>query len=300
MDFMVVAYDFLLLIRIAALLIVSAVYMLFDVFNNRNVPNVFAYSVLGFSVLMTLLYYPDFTTMLESGAVAAFILAAGYLLYKIGHVGAADITELASISMILFVQSTPYLVNVLQFGLPFIVSVFIATGVFSLIMVPIYYLPRAVLMFGRGIVTEISNTTLFKGLLTLVAYCIFIIFLYSVFPAVNLIGIGVLFIVAVSSVLTIIFEKGITKSMIKHIRADQFEEGDIIATNLMTNEEMNAAKVEVGEFDRLITGRMITAMKQKYATKAFPVYRNALPLALPIFMGVVTSLLVGNIILLII
>ncbi len=53
-------------------------------------------------------------------------------------------------------------------------------------------------------------------------------------------------------------------------------------------------------FDRLVTPGIIGLMKKKGVRTKFPVYRKAMPLALPIFAGVIISLLIGNIIFLII
>ncbi len=292
--------DIVSTIRIAAVVVVSLVYMIFDVFNNRNVPNVLAYGILAFSFIMTFLYYPTPTTLIESAAAGALILAAGYVLYRIGHVGAADITEMASISMLLFIQPAPYFANVVQYNLPFIVSVFIATGVFALLMIPLYYLPRAIMKPGSKLMQQITRGVMLKGALTLVAYALFIIFFYSVFPTANIIGILILVFVALSSFITILFEKGITGSMVKYIGVNSFEEGDIVATNLMSDEQIRIAKSRVHSFDRLLTKQLINEMKKNNISDTFPVYRNAMPLALPIFLGTVASLLIGNFILLII
>jgi hypothetical protein len=292
--------DALALLRIFAALAIGLIYMLFDVFNNRNIPTIFAYGTLIFAALMTLLYYPDTTAMIYSGVVAAFILSAGYLLYKIGHVGAADIIELAAISMVLFVQPVPYLINAMQLGLPFIVSVFVATGVAALLMIPLYYLPIAVMRFGRKLYGYIEPANLLKGGVTIVAYAAFIAFVYLLFPGANIAGIAVIVIVAVSSATTIIFEKAITQSMVKLIPVGKFEEGDIIATNLMSDRELKAAQKKIPQFGRLATSKLISIMKSRKIKEKFPVYRNAMPLALPIFAGILISLLAGNLILLVI
>ena len=79
-----------------------------------------------------------------------------------------------------------------------------------------------------------------------------------------------------------------------------FEDGDIIAFNLMKKKDISAYKKAIRGFDRLITNRIIDRMRAKHIRAKFPVYRQAMPLALPILLGAIISLLVGNVLLLII
>ena len=53
-------------------------------------------------------------------------------------------------------------------------------------------------------------------------------------------------------------------------------------------------------FDHLVTLRIIKEMSNKKIKLKFPVYRKAMPLALPIFIAVLISILFGNLILIII
>ncbi|MFI5412763.1 MAG: hypothetical protein ACHQX1_02635 [Candidatus Micrarchaeales archaeon] len=291
--------DSLLIYRIAAILIIAFIYMIFDVFNKRNVPSIFAYASLIIGIIFTLSYYPDTHTMLISTGIAVVIASVGYVFYRAGQLGAADVIELAAISLMLPIQPAPYLVSYTQFGLPFIISVFIAAGVIALVMIPFYYLPRARAMLKKNLFRLITKGDMYKGFLLLAAYILFTGFMvYQL--SVGIIGVTLMIIIMVSSMITAVFERPITDSMIEYIPIEKFEDGDIIATNVMKKSEINRIREKMKGFDRLVTQKTIAQMKKLKVKDKFPVYRQAMPLALPIFLGVVVSILFGNLMIVII
>ncbi len=285
--------------RIAILVAIALVYMLFDVFNRRNVPSMFAYGTLVVGALVTLFFSASLYAMGVSFGIAAIVCGVGYVVYRAGQLGAADVIEFAAISMILPIQQTPLLASYQQFGLPFALSMFIGTGVVALLLIPLYYLPRAQGMLGRKLRDMVSRRDIFKGTATLAAYFAFGLFLVYNIPL-STAGITLLLVMCIGSFATILFERPITDSMIEYIPVNKFEDGDIIALNLMKNSEISSIRARVHGFDRLITNKLIELMKKKKIKARFPVYRDAMPLALPIFIGVVLSLLFGNLMLLII
>ncbi len=291
--------DPFLLYRFGILLVIAFVYMMFDVFNKRNVPTVFAYSTIVVGAIMTLLYYPDLQTIGISVLLAAVVGSIGYIFYKIGQLGAADVVELSVISLILPIQQAPYLVNYTQFGLPFIISVFIAAGIVALLMIPLYYLPRARKMLDGSLMKSVNRKDLYKGVLLFAAYFAFVLFLVYALQ-ITLVGVAIILVIMVSSLITATFEVPITQSMIEYISVNEFEEGDLIALNLMPESDIKAMKGKIKDFDRLVTMDIIKRMKQMRIKTKYPVYKKAMPLALPIFLGVVLSILFGNIILIII
>lgn len=287
-----------MLTRIVALAAMSLVYMLFDLFNRRNVPSTYAYTTLAIGIVLTLAYL-NLQAIAFSFAIAAVIGGVGYVFYRIGQLGAADVIEFAAISLILPYQQLPLASMAPQLGLPFIISVFIASGIVALALIPVYYLPRANRMLKGRLTEMITGKDVFKGVLLSIAYAIFIIFLVSEMHASEA-GLAVVIILMLSSMVTAVFERPITDSMVEYISVDRFEEGDIIALNLMKPREITSAKKAVKGFDRLVTQKIMDRMKAKRIRKRFPVYRSAMPLALPIFIGVVVSIAFGNVLLFIV
>ena len=272
---------------------IALVYALFDVFNNRNVPSVFAYATVIIGVIFTLSSL-NIVMIGESIAIAAIISALGYLLFRGGQLGAADVLEFAAISLVLPYLQMPLMSSAFQFNIPFIISVFIASGIAALLMIPVYYIPRAVMILKKPLLAYINTGNLVKGLTITTAYAAFLIFLLFYANA-NVLLLGLLGIVAISSLSTILFERPITDSMVRFITPKQLEDQDIIAFNLMTKREISAVRKKVKGFNKLVNQKMINELNKKMPNGKLPVYRSAMPMALPIFIGVVVSLLIGNV-----
>jgi hypothetical protein len=283
----------LYLVRIASLIVIALVYMLFDVLNKRNVPAVFAYATLIYGFALTLLYF-NLTLILESSAISLVILGAGYIFYKIGQLGGADVIELAALSLILPILQFPVLVSgPLQLQLPFIISLAINTGIVALIIVPLYYLPKAKKKLKKPLFSYVERKNVFLGVMLAIVYVAFISFAVLV-VGINYIGIIVLTLMLISSFLVMIFSIPITYSMVEYVGVNNFDEGDIVAVNLMDEKSLSALRKKVKGFDKLLTANVIKDMKKSKIKEKLPVYKEAMPFALPIFIAVILCLIVGN------
>ncbi len=284
----------LLYIRIASILIIAFAYMIYDLFNNRNVPTLLVYATLVYGAVLTVLY---FNTILvgESLIFAAIILGIGYLIYKSGQLGAADVAEIAVISLILPIQSLPILGGIGASTLPFAISIIVDSGIVALIVVPLYYIPHAVYKSKGSILNKIKRTDYYKSVIIIIAYSVLALFL--VYEGISTYGVLIMAILVVGVGVISLFEAPITLSMVKYVTFDEIEEEDIIAVNLMNERELREIKANVPEFGRLATRKVIASIKREMPDKRLPVYKNAIPFALPIFFGSVASLLFGNLIL---
>ena len=61
----------LLMLRIASVLVIPFIYMLFDLFNHRNVPDSFAYFTLGYGFVLTLLYFNTISVITSTAMALA-------------------------------------------------------------------------------------------------------------------------------------------------------------------------------------------------------------------------------------
>ncbi|HUC39004.1 MAG TPA: hypothetical protein VL944_02650 [Candidatus Acidoferrum sp.] len=283
----------LLVLRIVSLVAIALVYMIFDLFNKRNVPSLFAYGTIAYGLLLTILYF-SIGTIALSLAIAGIVFGIGYLVYRFGMLGAGDVFELAALSLILPFQAIPIIGNTPQFGVPFVLSVFMGSGIIAMIAVPLYYIPRASKMH-IPILKEIGQDEVVKAVLVGGGY-----FIFSVFLILSLgtgpYGAATLAVMMIGSITIVLFEKPITRSMVKKVGVVEFEEGDIIALNLMSRSSVNNFRRKLKYFDRLVTSNLITEMKKKKIRDKVPVYKQAIPFAAPIFIATVLSILIGNII----
>jgi Flp pilus assembly protein protease CpaA len=283
----------LYLVRIASVVVLALMYMLFDVFNKRNVPSTFAYASLAYGALLTILYL-NVATIMTSTAIALVVLGFGYLIYRIGQLGAADVIEFAALSLIMPMQLAPLLAsNISQFSLPFMLSLLLNTGIIALILVPIYYIPKARHALRKPLASFVENLGILKAAVLVVAYIAFIAFAVR-FTGMGYAGIALVLLLLVCSCAIMLFSVPITRSMIRYVPASDFEEGDIIAFNLMDRRSIERMRSKVKGFDRLLTSSLIDEFRRKRIREKMPVYKEAMPFALPIFAGVLISIAVGN------
>src|SRR5271157_926239 len=83
---------------LAFLLVGIAAY--YDLFNKKNIPDKVLYAMLGLAFLVNLFFY-EATLFWFSLAIAAFFSAIGYLFYRLGQLGGADVIVLASVMLLL-------------------------------------------------------------------------------------------------------------------------------------------------------------------------------------------------------
>ena len=289
--------DLMLYLRIASILAIAAVYMLFDIFNRRNVPSIFVYAALAYGIILAVAYASLYSVLVDLG-IAAVVFALGYAVYKAGQLGLGDVMEMCVISLILPFQELPMLVPSYQYNIPFVIAVAMAAGVIALVIVPIYYLPHTKREFAEKITATVSKKDIFKSALIATSYAI-LIGMLAMTHTISAYGVIIMSIIMLGSAFTILFERPITKSMIRYVDANEFEEGDIIAFNLMDASQIDVMKVKVNSFGKLVTKEMINEMKANGVQDRLPVYKLGIPFAVPIFIAVLVSLLFGNLIILI-
>ncbi len=278
------------MLRLLILIFITTAYAMFDVFNRRSLPNIFAYATIAVGIIMTLTY--DMHTIELSLLYAAILSGIGYITYKMGILGAGDLYEFVFISLVFPVQLMPFLTNIPQLPFPFILSVFIATGYATVLFTPIYYITKAKKKLGR---ISVDRKGAWLGIALLAAYVLLI-------AAVNLI-VGhfilpstLLLLVAIPSAVIIIYKNAIYEGMSLHVYPKELEDGDMIAVNMMSHSELSYFKNKSKRFGRLVTAQLISDIRK--INRKIPVYKNAIPLALFTLIGVVVSLLFGNLILL--
>jgi hypothetical protein len=282
-------------LSLLALAAVTVIYAAFDVFNDRNVPNSFAYASVILGLAVTVAFNSGI--LVFSIALALLVGALGYLVYRMGFWGAGDVFELAAVTLLLPLQNSPllpYFTQISQLGLPFVLSVFIATGFAAVWLVPIYYL---IVYRNEEVTSRVSGRRIALGAALLATYAALFLVIYALY-GISPLKVVILVAIAVPSALTMIFEEKITAGMIRFIPPRELEEGDMIATNMLSAKESARLSKRYKGFGRLVTKKFIGEVKG--AKESLPVYRNAVPLAVFILAGVVISLLLGNLILLMI
>jgi len=97
----------------------------YDLFNNKNIPDKVLYAFLGIAFIVNLVFFQE-DLFWFSIAMALFFSLVGYVFYRVGQLGGADVYVLASVILLLPVH--PSFVG-LSFNMPYILSVIIFSGV---------------------------------------------------------------------------------------------------------------------------------------------------------------------------
>lgn len=267
-------------------------YALLDLFNKRNVPNIFAYATVLVGLIFTVSY--GHSVMWTSFLIAAIIAIIGYVTYKVGLLGAGDVFEFLFISLMLPIQPVPFISHLQQLNFPFILSVFITTGYAAMLVTPVYYTLKGMRKLKGKKPSEMRTHPL-TMLAMLGSYAMLIVFMAVISPFKEFAILLILF-AAVPSLIVMLYEKYIYEGMTLRVHPKELEDGDIIALNMMSKPDIAYFSKKYRHFGRLVDKRLMHAMAKE--KRELPVYKNAIPLATFTFVAVIVSLAIGNIILL--
>jgi len=282
-------------LRLPAVLLIAIVYAGYDLFNKRDIPDTIAYASVLVGIVFTAAL--DWNTMIYSLLIAIVVGALSYALYRVGQLGLGDGFEFVALSLIIPLQPVPIWLGAVQFGLPFILSIFIATGIAAILLVPIYYISRMKGADFKKVRKGITQNMMVKSAIMVLAYgSLFLFMTYSF--GFSYLALAIIAVIAIPSVVMIIFERQIMLQMIRRVYPNKVEAGDIIALDLMKREDVAFFRAKYPKFGKLATEEFVH--KVIGVGRKLPVYKNAIPLAFPTLIGVIISLLLGNLLLLII
>ena len=229
-------------IRLVLAFLGVAVATYYDIFNRRNVPNSVLYAFLAIAFLTNVfLYQADL--FIFSVALAAFFAAIGYIFYRFGQLGGADVFIIASVILLLPVH--PSFVG-LTFNMPFIFSVVVFSGVSFAVYVMVY--------FGFRLWDEGARPRLMYALL-LIPY---ILFAYVYFNSVLFSTMYFVFvsILLFATVFFLMFREDINLLLSERMSPSELEEEDVLALDLMDKEFVRKYSIRRlatrGEIDRMV------------------------------------------------
>ena len=132
------------LLRIAATIAFLAAATYYDLFNRKNVPVTIPYAMIALGLLFNLASL-DLNLILSSCATALAVFAMGYLVYRAGQIGGADVLVFAGIALLLPSAPPPLYPQIASppfFPYPFIVPVFLASGFLAIVGLSAKYIPK--------------------------------------------------------------------------------------------------------------------------------------------------------------
>ncbi len=244
----------------------------YDLFNKKNVPNNLLYAFLIIALLVDLIFFqPDLFWF--SLALAFLFGIIGYIFYKAGQLGGADVFVICSI--ILLVPIHPSFLA-LSFNLPFIFSVIIFAGV-------VFSLYRFASLGWRLFEMTNVNPKLTYALL-FIPYLIFAyVYVNSfLFSAVYFVLISLLLF---ATIFFLIFKEDLNTLLCEEKLLSEIEPEDVLAL-----EVMNKDLIARYELKRLVTQKEIDRLAKTKLEKVF-VYTKLPPFIPFLFFGMILSLL---------
>jgi len=263
------------LIRLVIAFAGVAVATYFDLFNNKNIPNHFLYGFLAVAFVANLFFYQE-DLFIFSILVAAFLSAIGYVFYRLGQIGGADLFVLASVMLLLPVS--PSFANV-PIGMPFIFPVLIFGGALFAIYIMVN--------FGIKLLSKEDKHPKWLFLLLAIPYLIFsYVYVNSIlFSWVYFIILTVLFI---AIIFFLVFRDDMMNLLAEKMKVTQLEEEDVLALELMDKDI-----VKKYDLKRLATKKEIERM-QELGVEEVMVY-SQMPAFIPfILAGMALALVFGG------
>ena len=240
------------------LLAVASVY---DVLNRREVPSFVAYGVL----VVGLLYWFVFSADLFMLSISILILILGYIFYRLGYLGGADVPILAGLYLLLppFMYSIPTMVILILLSLIFLTFYLILT--LPLRKTPFIFdaqdtMTAFLWLIGYGLLAYMTMNMGLQDMAYLIAF------------------------VGILSSLFAFFKKTIMDSMVEWIPPSKVTEGDVLAV-----EYMDPVVVRRRNLSRLLTKDSIPTIMD---LNRVPVYTR-LPPYIPFLYLSLLMLMVG-------
>lgn len=258
------------MIRVAVAFLGTVAAAYFDIFNKKNVPDLLLYAFVLVALLVNVVFY-DEALFWFSLALAVFASAIGYVFYRLGQVGAADIFVLAAIMLLLPIH--PSFVD-MPFNVPFVFSVFVFSGVvFALYML---------LYFSWKLLQTEAKPNL-PYLLMLVPYALFAYFFVNSFiftPVYFAIMTIIIFVVT----FTLMFRDSLNRLLAEEIPVSQLEPEDVVALEIMNKDLLKRYKIP-----RLMTREEIARLRKSRVGEIW-VYTKLPPFIPFMLIGMVVSL----------
>ncbi len=261
-------------LAIAFLGLIATTY--YDLFNNKNIPNNLLYAFVGLAIIVNIVFFNQ-DIFLYGILISALIALLGYPLYRTGQMGAADMFVLAAIALLLPIP--PSMANI-PFNFPFVAIVFVfASLVFALYT---FYFFFVKLLRSKKLKADL------KPLILLAPYALFV-YLFVNSPFFSFIYFSIISLAFLSSLFVMVYKETINKQLAEKIPISKIEEEDVLAIELMDEKFVKKHNLQ-----KLLTKKEIARLK-KLKLGSMPVYTKFPPFLPFILIGLILSILFGNI-----
>ncbi|MEM2948178.1 MAG: A24 family peptidase [Candidatus Anstonellales archaeon] len=259
-------------VRIAVAILMVGIGTYFDLFKNKNVPDKFLYACIGIAFLFAVFPFNDLSVYALAQGI--FIFAIGYMMYKAGQIGGADVYLLSAIAMLIPV---PPSITGITMAVPFIFFVIIFSGLIFTAYNIVYFIVK----LSHEKITKID----WVYLILAIPFAIFAYF-YSNSIFYSPIYFSIITILFVGAVVFGAFRETIMKHAVVKVPVGKAEE-EVFASEYASERERKIVRV------RVIDKKTIEELK-KAKIKEITVYGKLPPFLPFVFVGVLLSLFFAN------
>ncbi|MDD5317679.1 MAG: hypothetical protein PHF51_02995 [Candidatus ainarchaeum sp.] len=282
-------------VRIASLLAFVSLATYFDLFNKKNVPVFIPYAMIASGIVLNVATL-DFGALVSASIVALLIAAVGYVVYRTGQIGGADVLVFTGIALLMPAPPSPLIPagTGMAFNYPFVFSVFVVSGFVALIGLSLSYAYPILRGVSSGRVkvslAQAAPAILLSG--TYLATVFVLTQMCAVFPGnrcvVSTPQGAVISLLALLAGFLMLFKDEISSRMVEWVPYSRIDEEDIVALDLLKPSLVK----------RLKLGPVLTAAEmgklKKSGLKSFPIYKG-MPAFLPyILLAVIVILAFGD------
>lgn len=248
---------------------VAATY--FDLFNDRNVPDRLLYAFLIVAFFANLAFYSADLFYFTLGATIA-VAAFGYVFYRTGQLGGADVLVIASIMLLLPIH--PKISNI-PFNFPFIFSTMIfAGGAFAIYVIAFY---------GLRVMSKNSKPKLAYALM-LIPYILFVYVFYTS-PFFQPIYFGFVTLLFIATMFFMMYREDLNRMLAEKLPVNSLQEEDVLALEMM-----DPRKIKKYKLTRIVSLKEIERLKET-DIKDLVVFSKMPPFLPFLLLGMILALL---------
>ncbi|MBD3397953.1 hypothetical protein GF412_02235 [Candidatus Micrarchaeota archaeon] len=263
------------LARIAIALLGTAAATYYDIFNNRNVPNNLLYAFLAIAFLTNLVFF-NADILLYGAGLTAILFVFGYVLYRAGQLGGADLFVICSITLLLPIHpsflSTP-------FNYPLIFSTLLYSGVAFAVF--------SIFFFGKLLIKSKKAKPNFLYL-TLIFPYLFFAYLFLTAPFFSPVYFFIASVMMLSALFYLVFRESINDAIARKVKLSTLK-GD---EDVLAKEKMSGLmkKLKIGP----VIGKKELAALKKAKVKDVYIYAELPPFLPFLFIGLLASIFIGD------
>lgn len=262
-------------VRIAIALLGTALAVYFDIFNNRNVPNNLLYGFLAVAILANFVFF-DADVLTYAAGLTAILFAFGFLLYRTGQLGGADLFVICSLTLLLPIH--PSFLDT-PFNYPLIFSTLLYSGV-AFAIFSVFYFGRLVASSGKPRANPIY-------LLLVIPY-LFFAYVFINAPFFSPVYFFIASVLLLSTIFFLVYRKSINNAMMEKVKVSSLKgEEDVLA-----KEKMKKLMEEQGVGP--VLGKKEVSCLKKAGVKEVWIY-SGLPPFLPfLLIGLLGAIFLGD------